>query len=155
MQGIFRNRLADPHIMGVSSGAGLGAAITVLALPAAMTESSAGLSLAAAAAAGAAAAAALILAASHRMKRPSSLLICGVMTGFIISAIISIMQYGAGAESLKMYYSWSAGTFTGNDMGGVIIMSAALVIGVTIALANAKGLPARRRQGQPPCFRHP
>ena len=140
MQGIFRNRLADPHIMGVSSGAGLGAAITVLALPAAMTESSAGLSLAAAAAAGAAAAAALILAASHRMKRSSSLLICGVMTGFIISAIISIMQYGAGAESLKMYYSWSAGTFTGNDMGGVIIMSAALVIGVTIALANAKGL---------------
>ena len=74
------------------------------------------------------------------MKRPSSLLICGVMAGFIISAIISVMQYGAEAESLKMYYSWSAGTFTGNDMGGVIIMSAALVIGVTIALANAKGL---------------
>ena len=140
MQSIFRNRLADPHIMGVSAGAGLGAAVAALALPAAMSPAFTGLSMAAAASAGALASAALILAVSFRMKRSSSLLICGVMAGFIISAIISILQFGAGAEELKMFYSWSAGNFTGTGMGGVTIMAVALLAGAAIAAANAKGL---------------
>lgn len=140
MQSIFRNPLADPHIMGVSSGAGLGAAIATMAVPASLSPMFSGITTAAAAFAGALAAAALIMSASSRLKTPSSLLVFGVMTGFILSATVSVIQYGAGAESLRIFYSWSAGNFTGNTAGDIGIMAAALAIGTLIAVCNAKGL---------------
>lgn len=140
MQSIFRNPLADPHIMGVSSGAGLGAAIATMAVPAAFSPLFSGITIAAAAFAGALAAAVLILAASSRLRSPSALLIFGIMTGFILSAIVSLIQYGAGAESLRVFYSWAAGNFTGNTYSGIAIMATALAAGTVIAVGNAKGL---------------
>lgn len=140
MQSIFRNPLADPHIMGVSSGAGLGAAIATMAVPASISPLFSGITTAAAAFAGALAAAVLILGASSRLRTPSSLLVFGVMTGFILSAIVSVIQYGAGAESLRVFYSWSAGNFTGNTAGGIAIMAAALAAGTLIAVSSTKGL---------------
>ena len=90
--------------------------------------------------AGAAAASALMLAASARLKGPGALLICGVMTGFIINALISLMQYNAGAESLRTYYSWAAGGFTGIGAGGCIVMAVALATGIVLSGVGAKRL---------------
>lgn len=140
MQSIFRNPLADPHIMGVSSGAGLGAAVATMAVPASLSPLFSGITIAAAAFAGALAAAALVLAASSRLRSPSALLVFGIMTGFILSAIVSVIQYGARAESLRVFYSWAAGNFTGNTASGIIIMAAALAVGAALAFSNAKGL---------------
>ena len=140
MQSIFRNPLADPHIMGVSSGAALGAAAATLAVPTAMSATVTGVTVAASAFAGAAAASALMLAASARLKGPGALLICGVMTGFIINALISLMQYNAGAESLRTYYSWAAGGFTGIGAGGCIVMAVALATGIVLSGVGAKRL---------------
>ena len=140
MQSIFRNPLADPHIMGISSGAGLGAAIATMALPSSIAAGISGLTIAAAACTGAAAVSAAILAFSSWIRNPSTLLICGIMTGFIINAVISVIQYSAGAESLRLFYNWSAGSFTGNDMTGITIMACMLAAGILLSVSGHKGL---------------
>ena len=134
MQAIFRNPLADPHIMGVSSGAGLGAALCIIA-----THGSAA-PVVVSAFAGAIVSSLLILSASSRLRSTYTLLVFGVMLGFIFSAVTSTLEYTANEESLKLFYSWAAGTFTGSGYTGVTICAAALTIGFALSMINAKGL---------------
>ena len=136
MQSIFRNPLADPHIMGISSGAALGAAIATMYAGAA----AGGVSIAISAAIGAGAAAAVILYASRKFSSASILLIFGVMLGFIVSAAVSILQFSSDPESLKSYYSWSAGSFSNTTWTETAIIAGALITGLTISLLNHKGL---------------
>lgn len=136
MQSIFRNPLADPHIMGISSGAALGAAITTMCTGAALG----GASIALAASIGAAGAASIILYASNRFRNASILLIFGVMLGFIITAVVSILQFSSDAESLKIFYSWSAGSFSNTTWGETAIIAGTLVTGLIISTFNHKGL---------------
>ena len=143
MQSVLRNPLADPHIMGVSAGASLGAALaTMLTGRVATTLPHVlhGLSIASAAFAGAVLSAAIILTASRRFRRASILLIFGVMLGFIISAIVTILQFTSSAETLKIFYNWSAGSFSNAGWTDICIIAAALIIGLFIAVANNKGL---------------
>jgi len=135
MQSIFRNPLADPHIMGISSGAALGAATATLCGPGA-----AGTPTALSAFAGAAVAAAVILSASGKLRNASALLIFGVMLGFIVNAVVAVLQFNSDAESLKTFYSWSAGSFSNTGWNEVGIMAVALVSGLAIALGTHKGL---------------
>ena len=139
MQGIFRNPLADPHIMGVSGGAGLGAAIAALA---AGTTAGwfGGMTLALSAFAGALGTSVLIVAVSSRVRSTTTLLIFGVMLGFIFSAVSSILQYSAREESLKLFYSWMAGSFSGTRYGEIAGIAGALLIGAILALRSGKGL---------------
>lgn len=136
MQSIFRNPLADPHIMGISSGAALGAALTTMYAGASLG----GASIALSASVGAAGAAAIILYASGRFRNASILLIFGVMLGFIITAIVSILQFSSDAESLKIFYSWSAGSFSNTTWAETAIMAGTLAAGLMIAAFNHKGL---------------
>ena len=138
MQALFRNPLADPHIMGVSGGAGLGAAIVALALGTSAAWFS-GMSMALAAFGGAFLTSLLIVVLSTRL-RSTTLLILGVMLGFVFSALSSILQYSAGEESLKLFYSWMAGSFSGTRTLELIIMAAALLAGLALAVWNRKGL---------------
>lgn len=142
MQSIFRNPLADPHIMGISSGASLGAAIATLSAGGMATAMTAlkSFTIAGAASAGAAVTAIIILAASKKFRNASTLLIFGVMLGFIVSALVSILQFSSDAESLKIFYSWSAGSFSTTTWGQIAIMASGLIIGLTIAILNRKGL---------------
>ena len=139
MQAIFRNPLSDPHIMGVSAGAGLGAAIAVTAVSGAGFWLH-GFALSGAAFAGAAAVSALIILLSRRIGSSTTLLIAGVMLGFIFSAGSSVLQYTANEESLKLYYSWAAGSFEGIRYGELILMAVALAAGIILYLINARGL---------------
>ena len=137
MQAVFRNPLADPHIMGVSSGAGLGAAAVTLAGGA---GAAAGLTIAVSAAAGALLTSLLVIYVSGKTGSADTLLIFGVMTGFAFSAITAILQALAAPDSLKLFYSWSAGSFSHcGDTGTGIIIAAAAAGGV-IAFRGAKGL---------------
>lgn len=136
MQSIFRNPLADPHIMGISSGAALGAALATMHTGAAL----AGMSIAISASIGAAGAAGIILYASGRFRNASILLIFGVMLGFIITAIVSILQFSSDAESLKIFYSWSAGSFSNTTWTETGIIAGTLAAGLIIASFNHKGL---------------
>jgi iron complex transport system permease protein len=139
MQSIFRNPLADPHIMGISAGAGLGAAIISISLIG-MGIFPAELGIASGAFAGAAITSLLIITAASKIHSGSTLLIFGVMIGFIFSAITSIIEYSSNEESLKIFYNWSAGSFTGNGIDNLLVLASALALGTFIALANNKGL---------------
>ena len=110
MQTIFRNPLADPHIMGVSAGAGTGAAIATLIIGSSLPAALSGLTVVSAAFVGALLSSALVMLVSSRIHSATTLLIFGVMLGFVFSAITSILEYSANAESLKVFYSWSAGS---------------------------------------------
>lgn len=132
MQSILRNPLADPHIMGISAGAALGAAIATMI-------GTTGIPIMLSAFAGATITAAIILAASAKLRRASTLLILGVMTGFIVNAIISIIQFSSDAESLKHFYSWSAGSFSLSKWSDISIMAAAAIVGSIPAFHNSRG----------------
>ena len=139
MQALFRNPLADPHIMGVSGGAGLGAAIAALAISR-LSPWAGELTLVSAAFAGALLSGFIIVAVAARTHSTGTLLLVGVMLGFVFSAISSILQYSAGEESLKLFYSWMAGSFSGASYTGLSFMAAMLAVGFAIALLNLKGL---------------
>lgn len=136
MQSIFRNPLADPHIMGVSAGASLGAAIATMSA----ISPSGGLSVALAASVGAMASALIILLASKKFHSASTLLIFGIMLGFIVNAIVAILQFSTDAESLKIFYSWSAGSFSTTTWSYIITLAIAVLIGTALAIAGRKGL---------------
>jgi len=138
MQAIFRNPLADPHIMGVSGGAGLGAAIAALTVTSLSVAS--GLTLVAAAFIGALLTGLLVVAVSARVSSTGTLLMVGVMLGFILSAISSVLQYSAGEESLKLFYSWMAGSFSGTRYQDLLIMAITLLVGAGLAFSQAKSL---------------
>lgn len=140
MQTIFRNPLADPHIMGVSAGAGTGAAIATLIIGSSLPAALSGLTVVSAAFVGALLSSALVMLVSSRIHSATTLLIFGVMLGFVFSAITSILEYSANAESLKVFYSWSAGSFIGNGITGLLIISAALLPGIVLALVANRGL---------------
>lgn len=138
MQSIFRNPIADPHIMGVSSGAALGAAAAVMG--GYFSGRMYGLATAAGAMAGAAVCAAIIIAASKKVSSASTLLIFGIMLGFMSNAAVTVMQYNTDAESLKIFYNWSAGSFSYTSWPHIGIMAAALVTGCITAMLNRKRL---------------
>lgn len=140
MQSVFRNPLADPHIMGVSAGAGTGAAVATLFVGTSLPAALSGMTIAAAAFAGALLTSLLVVAIASRIREAATLLIFGVMLGFIFSAVTSILEYSSDAESLKMFYSWSAGSFSGNRSGEVAVIGTAAAIGAFLAILNNKGL---------------
>lgn len=143
MQSVLRNPLADPHIMGVSAGAALGAAVATMLggrMGIILPDILEGFTVATSALIGAFAASAVILIASKRFKSASALLIFGVMLGFLVNAIVSVLQFSTDSESLKMFYSWSAGSFSNTGWSEIAILTVVLLAGTALALFNIKGL---------------
>ncbi len=140
MQSLFRNPLADPHIMGVSAGAGTGAAVATLLIGTSLPVALSGLTVVSAAFLGALLTSLLVMLVASRFQGATTLLIFGIMLGFVFSAITSILEYSANAESLKVFYSWSAGSFIGNGPVGIAIIAGALLIGLMLAFLNNRGL---------------
>ena len=133
MQAVFRNPLADPHILGISSGSALGAALVV-------SGTSAAAGIAFGALAGAILAGIGIVAVSARFKGVATLLIFGVLLGFVCSAVTTLCQYFSAEESLKLYHSWVAGSFASTGWNGIAIIAAATAAGVILAFSNRRGL---------------
>ncbi len=125
LQTFFANPIAGPFVMGISSGAKLAVALVmVLFLNYGLLTSSAVLILAAFA--GAMAAMAFVLAAARRVQRMSILVICGVMIGYICSAITEFVVAFAQDSSIVNLHNWSQGSFSGMTWGNV--RTAALVV---------------------------
>ncbi len=103
MQTLFRNPLAGPYVLGISSGASLGVALVVLA----GVGSSIG--VAAAAWIGAAAVLLVIAAVGHRIKDIMVILILGMMFSSGVGAVVQILQYLSREEALKAFVIWTMG----------------------------------------------
>ena len=112
LQTFFANPIAGPFVMGISSGAKLAVALTmVMFLNQGRFTSSAALIIAAFA--GAMAAMAFVLAVARRVQRMSILVICGVMIGYICSAITDIVVTFAQDSNIVNLHNWSMGGFRG------------------------------------------
>ena len=155
MQTLFRNPLADPFILGVSSGASLGVALVMMGSGAgaalgfsAATGFTAGLgalgdlSLAAAASAGAGAVLALVLSLSRRVNSTLTLLIVGLMFGYLANALVSLLVYFSQPERVQAFSLWSAGSFGGVTWSQMRVFGPVVGLGLAIALGMAKPLNA-------------
>jgi iron complex transport system permease protein len=143
MQTVFRNPLADPYVLGVSSGAGLGVALFIMgASSLAIVESLRDLGTYAAALAGSSMVLILILLVSARVKDVMSVLILGVMFGSGMSAIISILQYFSSSAGVKTYVIWTMGSLGSVSTDRLPVMGGALLAGIIISVYSIKPLNA-------------
>lgn len=139
MQTLFRNPLAGPDVLGLSSGASLAVAIVVMAGGLGSLFSSS-LSLALAASIGSAAIFLLVLAITHRIRDNVSLLIIGLMIGATTSSIVSVLQFISRAEDIQYYLIWTFGSMSSLNWTEILILGIGIVIGLSIAIASIKPL---------------
>lgn len=143
MQTIFQNPLADPYILGVSSGTGLGVALFFLGLPllgATLPQWILDFGLLGAGWIGASMVLLLILILSRRIQNIFGVLIIGVMLSYIVSSIIQILQYYSSAEQLQLYTLWNLGSLSNITRGHLNIMMPLLLLGILLSFLSVKAL---------------
>lgn len=134
MQTLFRNPLAGPYVLGISSGASLGVALVVLA----GVGSSIG--IAGAAWLGAAIVLVVIAAVEHRIKDIMVILILGMMFSSGIGAVVQILQYVANDESLKMFVIWTMGSLGDVTFNQLAVLVPSIIAGLLLAVITIKPL---------------
>ena len=143
MQTLFRNPLAGPSVLGISSGASLGVALVLLAQPLwSILPLPRDLMVVAASLTGAMSVLLLIVLADKRIGDGVTLLIIGLMVGYICSAIISVLQSASGAEALKGYVLWGMGSFAGLDRMRLIWLVVPVLVGLALSFTLIKSLNA-------------
>lgn len=143
MQTIFRNPLAGPSVLGISSGASLGVALVLLASPLwSLLPIPREVLVIAASFAGAISVLLLIVLADRRVGDSVTLLIVGLMVGYLCSAIISVLQSASIAQALKNYVVWGMGTFSAVSPGRLLWLVVPVLLGLVAALALVKPLNA-------------
>lgn len=140
MQTLFRNALADPYILGVSSGASLGVGLIVLT-----TSGISGSSLVSAnrvqslgtigaAAIGSFMVLALIMMIATKVRNAVVVLIFGVMVSAFVSAFVNVLIFFARPEAVKAFFDWHLGSFQGVHWGHIPLFTLAVLIGSGIAI---------------------
>lgn len=143
MQTLFRNPLAGPYVLGVSSGASLGVAMFILGAPLLGVASSSLLSsigVAGAAWIGSAAVLALVAAVSRRIKDIMVILILGMMIGSAVSSIVQVLQYMSNEEALKSFVVWTMGSLGDVTSSQLWLVAGAILSGLAISVAVIKPL---------------
>ncbi|MEE1098931.1 MAG: iron ABC transporter permease [Alistipes sp.] len=143
MQTLFRNPLAGPYVLGISSGASLGVALLMLGLPIFGVSASGVLSnfgVAGAAWAGSAIVLMVIAAVSSRIKDIMVILILGIMFSSGIGAVVQILQYLSEEESLKSFIVWSMGSLGDVTSTQLLILAPSVIVGVILSVAVIKPL---------------
>lgn len=140
MQTLFRNPLAGPYILGVSSGASLGVAfVTMCSVMLAWTPF-VHLGAVAAAILGSTAVLLLVMAVSRRVQSNVSLLIVGMMFGSIAGALVSLMQNFANPDALKLFIVWTLGSLESVGWTDMPLMAGIVVLGLVCAVLLMKPL---------------
>lgn len=144
MQTIFRNPLAGPYVLGISSGASLGVAVVILGyssiLGTAMNEWTGKWLIILASWLGSGVVLLLIMAVSVRIKDIMTILILGMMFGSIISAVVSAFQYFSDEAMLKSYVIWTMGSVANVSGSQIYIFSVCIALGLIISLLSVKFL---------------
>lgn len=146
MQTVFRNPLAGPSVLGISSGASLGVAIVVL-----MSSSLAGVSLSRmgyvgdaaisiAAIIGSLAVMALIVWVARKVKGNVTLLIIGVMIGYLVTAIVGVLKFFSAEEDVKAYVVWGLGSFARVSGDQMLLFVAMMLVLIPLSFLLVKTL---------------
>ncbi|MEQ5792000.1 iron ABC transporter permease [Muricauda sp. NFXS6] len=146
MQTLFRNPLAGPFVLGISSGASLGAALLLMgtSLLAGYTSFSflGDVSLAIAASIGSFLVLLVVMLVAQRVKDTMALLIIGLMFGSITSAIVSVLAYFSSAENLQRFIFWSFGSVGNLSTNQLLLLGGIVVLGVLLSIISIKSLNA-------------
>lgn len=141
MQTLFRNPLAEPYILGVSSGASLGVALVMMAsavLPAVFISSGWGMILAAVI--GAALVLLLVVGVSFKVQNSVSLLIVGIMFGTIASSLVGVLQYFSNPDAIKLFIMWNMGSLSAVTWEYLQILVPTILTGLLLAIILTKRL---------------
>jgi iron complex transport system permease protein len=137
MQTLFRNALAGPDVLGITSGASLAVSLTFMANPTGVHNPWA---VTAAASVGAILVFFVMLAFSRNLRDNVSLLIVGLMTGAAASSIISVLQFASNAEDIQTYLIWTFGSLGSLNWTELKVLFIVLIAGTGAAFALSKPL---------------
>ena len=144
MQTVFRNPLAGPSVLGISNGASLGVACVVL-----MSGSLGGVALSrlgymgdvamsVAAIVGALAIMLLIVYVSQRVRGNVTLLIIGVMIGYLANAVIGVLKFFSAEEDIKAYVVWGLGSFARVSGDQMVLFVVLMVVLLPLSMLSVK-----------------
>ena len=146
MQTLFRNPLAGPFVLGISSGASLGVAFLVLGSGVlgglGATLLSGPWAMVIASATGSFLVLLAVISAASKIKDAMALLIVGLMFGSLTGAIVSVLSYFSRAEALQQFVFWSFGGLGHLSWTGVIILLVSVIIGLVVTIASLKSMNA-------------
>lgn len=144
MQTLFRNPLAGPFVLGISSGASLGVAIIILGsglfggILSSLFISKWGIVIAASL--GSFLVLLAVLAVSLKVRDTMAILIIGLMFASITASIVSVLSYFGSAEQLQQYIFWGFGSLGNLSWEDLIILLIIYVIGILLAILSTKSL---------------
>lgn len=145
MQTLFRNPLAGPYILGISSGAGLGVAIFIMGLSflgISGISFSANSGIIISSILGSFSVLAILLSIINRLKDIMTVLILGIMIGSVITAIIGIIQYFSQDAQLKSFIMWTMGDLSSVTNSQLSILAPIVIIGLALSFTTSKNLNA-------------
>jgi iron complex transport system permease protein len=142
MQTLFRNALAGPDVLGLSSGASLAVALVLMAPNAGLLAQPHPLLLATAASIGCLAVLVIMLLVATRLEDHASLLIVGLMIGAATSSIVSVLQFLSRAEEMQVHIIWTFGSLSGLNWTEIQILTLILILGTALAFSRIKALNA-------------
>lgn len=148
MQTLFKNPLAGPFVLGISSGASLGVALVVLTASATTPTLLADLGylgdfgLVIAASLGAASVLGMMLVVSRRVQDTMTLLILGLLFGYATSAIVSILLQFSSKERIQSYIMWTFGSFAGVTWKQLVVLTPVILLSLLLAVLQSKSLNA-------------
>jgi iron complex transport system permease protein len=146
MQTLFRNPLAGPYVLGLSSGASLGVAVVILGasiFPISISEfflSPYGIIIASSL--GSFIVLLSVLVIAKRLRDTMAILIVGLMFGSLTSAIVGSLTYFSSAEQLQKFTFWSLGNLGNLTWNSIGILTSCIVIGILISILSIKALNA-------------
>lgn len=141
MQTLFRNPLAGPSVLGVTSGAGLGVAVFMLA-GSAMGGVLSEAGLVGAAFAGAMLVLLLVALADRRIGDGVTLLIVGLMIGYLCGALVSVLEVYGSSSAVKGFVLWGMGSFSGTTAHDLLWLGPLVGLGSMLAMSQGKALNA-------------
>ena len=143
MQTLFRNPLAGPYVLGISSGAGLGVALFLLGAPLLGVSAHSfvqSLGIAGAAWLGAALVLLIVMAVSRRIKDIMVILILGMMFGSGVASVVEILQYLSDEAALKSFVVWTMGSLGDVTGSQLALLLPVVTAGLALAVAVIKPL---------------
>ena len=146
MQTLFRNPLAGPFVLGISSGASLGAAILIMGASlftgTIFVSLHNDLSLVVASSLGSFLVLLVVVVVASRIKDTMALLIIGLMFGSITAALVSILSYFTEAEQLQQYVYWSFGSVGNLSCSQLAVLASVILVGIVLSIISMKALNA-------------
>lgn len=144
LQTAFRNPLAGPSVLGISSGASLGVALVILFMGGQIAiagyEIAGNAAIIAAALAGSLAIMALLMFFSMRLRSELMLLVVGMMTGYLTSSVVTLLSSLSTAQGVHGYVMWGMGTFGAVSSARIPVFTLLVAVGLILSLLLAKPL---------------